>query len=322
VLRWHFFLGGRQNVSLRTVAAATGIGFMANVLLPLRAGDLIRPYALNRLSDVDFGKALATSAGLARVFDLIGLSFLLLLSWITLAIQPLPPGRVISTPSGPELVDTPTAENAESEPLTGQNSSYAGQVHRGGLFFAAAGGVAMALLLLIAFYPAKARKVGDVCVRVLPQRWRSSAQDTIHSMTDALQLVRNWRAMVIAFLYSASMWVAVGMGLYLMARGLGLNIGISGAFVAVLATALAVALPQGPGYIGPFHAAVMFAAVSFGAPPGEAGALAVLAWLVHTVPITVVGLAFLWHEGFSLRGLLARTPGAGDGDTLSERNER
>lgn len=63
---------------------------------------------------------------------------------------------------------------------------------------------------------------------------------------------------------------------------------------------MAVALPQAPAFVGPFHLAAAVAARSFAAAAGEAQAFALLMWLVNVLPITLVGLGFLWHEGLGL----------------------
>jgi len=72
----------------------------------------------------------------------------------------------------------------------------------------------------------------------------------------------------------------------------------------VLATAVAVAAPQGPGYVGVFHVAAGMAARAFGASEPKALALAILMWFVNILPITLAGLGFLWREQFSLKTIV------------------
>ena len=67
VVRWQLFLRPIKRVRKLSVASATCIGFMANCVLPVRAGEIIRPYVLHRKEGIGFGHALATAAGLDQV---------------------------------------------------------------------------------------------------------------------------------------------------------------------------------------------------------------------------------------------------------------
>lgn len=84
--RWQRFVAPVQWLPLRPFVAATLIGFMGNNLLPLRAGEFIRAYALAHLTPLRLSAALATAA-LERVWDAVVIS--LLLVW-ALPSFPLP----------------------------------------------------------------------------------------------------------------------------------------------------------------------------------------------------------------------------------------
>lgn len=83
--RWQRFVEPPQ--PLHSFLSATLIGFMANNLLPLRAGELVRAYALAHLTRVRVSTAFAT-AMLERVWDVLMISVLLI---ATLSSFPLPP---------------------------------------------------------------------------------------------------------------------------------------------------------------------------------------------------------------------------------------
>ena len=90
----------------------------------------------------------------------------------------------------------------------------------------------------------------------------------------------------------------------MLALGLELSPGV--VLLVVIASGIAVAPPQAPGIIGgPFQLAVMVVAETFQVPKGQAGAMGLLVWLVNVLPITLVGLGFLWYEGLSLKKLAA-----------------
>jgi hypothetical protein len=64
--------------------------------------------------------------------------------------------------------------------------------------------------------------------------------------------------------------------------------------------ALAVALPQAPGYIGVFHIATQKTLGIFEVGLSSAQSFAIILWALSIIPVTIVGLLFLWREGMSL----------------------
>ena len=74
--RWQLLLAPVASVPVSVFFSATLIGFMGNNILPLRAGELLRLYALARLGRVSTSHALATGT-LDRVFDMLLISLLL-----------------------------------------------------------------------------------------------------------------------------------------------------------------------------------------------------------------------------------------------------
>lgn len=68
--RWRVFLRPLGVPPLRPLIAATNIGFMANMVLPGRVGEVIRPVLVSRRENLPLGGILATVL-LERVFDLL-----------------------------------------------------------------------------------------------------------------------------------------------------------------------------------------------------------------------------------------------------------
>src|SRR5262249_4849761 len=72
---------------LRTLVAATNIGFMANALLPLRVGEVIRPVLVSRKERAPLGGILATIV-LERIFDMFTILFLFGVSAWLMPVSP------------------------------------------------------------------------------------------------------------------------------------------------------------------------------------------------------------------------------------------
>ena len=84
--RWQWFVRPLEALPVSPFFSATMIGFMANDVLPLRAGELIRAYALSHLTSVRLSTAMATTV-LERVWDMIIIALLVI--WV-LPRFPLP----------------------------------------------------------------------------------------------------------------------------------------------------------------------------------------------------------------------------------------
>jgi len=83
--RWQILLQPVKAIPTSHLFASTMIGFMANNLLPLRAGEFVRAYAIARVADISASAAFATLV-IERIFDGIALSSFLLFSLFTLSL--------------------------------------------------------------------------------------------------------------------------------------------------------------------------------------------------------------------------------------------
>ncbi len=295
VLRWRVFLRPIGEVPYRAIASATLIGFMSSCLLPLRPGEIIRPYVLHRRADVDFGHAAGTAMGLERVFDLIGVCFLLVLALLLMA--------------GQEAAGADLSELVEG--IGGK-----------AVWFAGAAAAGFACLLTTAFFPALVLRTAQACLRVVPQKLRSPLMGFVSSITQSMRFLRDPGQVAVATLLSLAVWICFPLSTYSLARGFGMELTFGGVlFVQVVVTA-AVAAPQAPGFIGVFQLAAEAATEALGVPTGEAGAFAIVLWAVNVVPITAVGLAVLWYEGLSVRGLVRASKEAAERQEAESRPAR
>jgi len=86
--RWKLLLPSEYKCSLRELYQATALGIFASWILPLRAGEFIRPWALSRKGEISFSAALA-SIVVERVFDVLAL--LILVGICVPQIEDIPP---------------------------------------------------------------------------------------------------------------------------------------------------------------------------------------------------------------------------------------
>ena len=103
--------------------------------------------------------------------------------------------------------------------------------------------------------------------------------------------------------WSVPLWLSIALGILLVSWAFDLTISFVGSFLVVGYLAVGVAAPT-PGATGGFHYMYLTAMTQFfRAPADAAGAAAVILHLVSFVPVTLIGLFFMWQDGLSLSGL-------------------
>jgi hypothetical protein len=252
--RWIYLIRPFAKVSLSTMIDVAFVGFVAIQMMPLRTGELARPYLLDRYAGLSKSALFGTIA-IERVID--GLMVSLILTGALFAI----PASQSSLIWGLRLI--PSA-----------------------IFIAA-------LVLLIAFYyrPTLVKrgvfkvsglfsaKFGEFAVGVL---------DRFHTGLYALPSRRNfWGFVFMSLLY----WGINGISFYFLARGCGVMIPLAGALAGMGCLAVGILLPAGPGYFGNFQVAV-FAAVEIYVPKASASEqIAVFVFLLYVLQ---TGLSILF----------------------------
>ena len=81
----------------------------------------------------------------------------------------------------------------------------------------------------------------------------------------------------------------------------GLPLGFADGSLIFVITAGAVAVPQGPGFVGVLDYAVLISLQALSVDANTARSYAIVLHAVAVLPVTLLGFAFLWWEGLSFR---------------------
>lgn len=281
-VRWSALLAPVASLPLRRTLVHTCVGYGANVLLPARAGEVVRCAMVHREAGARLSAVLATVV-LERLADLF-----VLLSLMVLVL-------VFVQPAGIEALGI--AQDLRSV---------------GTVFVVATLSVLVGLAVLCR-WPDRARRAVGVVTWPLPAFLASAIDGLVVSFTAGLAVMRGglrpWLGIAAA---SVGVWSFSVAFYWCTARALGLHLGAVGAGLAQVCTAFAVALPQAPGYLGAFQVACEAAMRILGVPTSPAKGYAILVWFLGAVPIALVALGLVWREGVSL-GRLRDEGAAGDG---------
>jgi len=279
VQRWSYIVRVAAPVSFRRLFNATQIGFLANFTLPGRVGELIRAVVLSRRTQLPFTKCFAFVA-LDRVTDLFGLMVVMLITVV--AFRPVEDIRLPS-----EILETPIPAQA---------------IQSGALVTAL---VIIALVSAFVMLYVNKRlmlRISDTLLGVLSQRFAQYVHGMLDNFADGMHVFRSARDMSKALAFSLLTWGVGALHFHFLFLAFHLSppwyVGI--AVMALLS--IAIALPGPPGFVGPFHIAIV-AVVLVTMPATEldtARAAAILAHLVNVVGVVAVGLYSLHNERVGL----------------------
>ena len=270
-LRWRVLLEGVGPLGDSSVFYATCIGFMGNMVLPLRAGEAIKPLVIARDGRISMPAALATVA-IERLLDMIMLG---LFAGITLLL--VPAGDFLRTAAQTIVVLVLVAIV--------------------GLF---------AVIRYSDWIERHTLRIADRLPRFLGHFVREGARGFLRG----LQALRDVRTLVTVFVYSALVWLCAVFGFVAAALALELQAPLVPlGFATTVVVAAAVSVPSAPGFIGVFWAGAEIALGMFGIPKSMGFTFGVLNWLVQMVVIIGLGMWALSRLNLSL-GDVKAVPGS------------
>ena len=302
-LRWQVLLRHMRPIRVTRLYPVVVVGYMANNLLPMRMGELVRSYYVGEREGISKTSALATIF-VERVLD--AATLLLFLAAIALFVPLAGLAEGFQVKLG---VAWPLLVAAMSIPFV----------------------VAFAALLLFAYYPARAESAAMALVRPLPSRFQASLRGIITLLLQGLVPLRSPRTLGHLLLLSVPIWLFEAALFFFVGLAFGLNhlfdsLGDMAA-AKVLVTAIAnigSSVPAAPGGIGLFELVTRETLVLLPQAAIDRSVAAGFAAVVHAallLPMILLGQAFLWVGHLSL-SRLSRLGRAGDtGETAPETTE-
>jgi glycosyltransferase 2 family protein len=276
LIRWRLLLRDVHGGPLPATPLwhAVAIGFMANNILPFRAGELVRLLAATRLAGARF-TAVLSSVAVERVFD--GLAVVGLLS-VSLIASDLPSDVAVG----------------------GVSLRHAAQAS--GLLGAAALGVA---LLVVAFPAASERVVR----RLLPVgRMADRIVSLIEGIRHGLAVLKSPALLAGTIVWSVILWLVNAFAFYVAFRAFDIPVGFMGALLLQGILIFGITVQLTPGFLGQFEAAIVAGLALFQVPTAVASSYAIAFHATTFIPIVLLGAWSLARTPVALSDL--RAPGA------------
>lgn len=282
-LRWRQLLVPVGQVPTVDSFSYLSIGALANSVLPLRAGEVIRAALLGKKLNLSKSAVFATVV-VERIFDV------LMLVAIALAL-------FAAMPILPEVKRTILLFGAVGLGLFVMMWWIAG--HLAWVQSSRLGVWAQRIGPTINGLPERPRRVAGIEMSILTRKlWHM-----VESFVGGMGAIRSPRLAVSVGVYTMLAWGASIAYVWLVLRACQLDLPWTASLMVLVVVNFGAAIPSSPGALGVAHFLAVLALSPWDVPPGQALTFAIM---VHAVVFSVmvgVGLACLWREGIGFRQL-------------------
>ena len=270
--RWRYLLPGDAPApAMKILFDSLMIGNMASYVLPLRAGEFVRPFLLTKDTGQPFVVTFS-SVVIERFFDLA--TVLIILACISSSLPTLPSWAM-----------------------------------SGAMGLAILGGGIFVFMLLSAFSPKLVLRLVEIGLRFIPESLNGKIKNLIEGLMKGAAVLRDPKRLVMSVVLSSVVWTSVWLsflaGLYMFP---GVASGFL-AITLTVVVALAVAAPSAPGFIGVFQTGCVAAFALLGLPSEIAFGYSLIIHAHQFLFIVLYGVYALGQRKLTLHGLVKNQQG-------------
>lgn len=266
-IRWRYMLA--NEISWGQVFHIQNIGYMFNMILPFRLGDVARALLIGNVPPITLARGLSTMV-VERILDMM----------FIVALLPFTLTEVVSLPAWMQ-------EGARAS----------------GIVAVAAIGV---LVVAANQRPLTTRWGTAVLNRISflnTEQWIGR----MNELLDGLGSLTRLKDSLILILLSILVWIPILFAYQAGIYAIGGQVSLLAASFVVCAAALSIALPSSPGQIGVFHIGVTAAMLALGQEKGTAAAFAVVYHALNLISMIILGLIGLASTGSTFGSVIKTT---------------
>ena len=256
-LRWRLILRVQTALPIGVLMRAVFVGYMANNVLPARAGEVYRAHFLGRRARIS-RSGVAASIVVERTLD--GLMLVGAILFVSVAF--------------PE------------ESYLGGAALVVGPV-----FLALAGGI-----FFYGLRNDPTHRTIERALDLLPPAPRGHLSGRLDSFLRGIRGISTVRGLLEAGAYTVLVWALDACAVALVVVSFGVILPLGGYALVFALVALSTTLPSGPGFVGPFQYAFVLSLGAFAVPRETALAVSVVAQLSLLGSVTLIGLLLLLWE--------------------------
>lgn len=256
-LRWRRILWEQKPLTLRQTLVPVFVGYMANNILPARAGELYRAHFLGRRAKMSRSGA-AASIVVERSFDGVMLVVFILMAYFL---------------------------------FPGEGFLSAAALLTGLVFLVLAVGILLYVLLAD-----RTQAVVDRTLGLLPERFESLLGERLRLFLRGMRGISTFGGALEVGACTVVIWAFEVSAYTLAVLAFGVTLPTAGYLLVYTLAALGTSLPSGPAYVGPYQYAFVLALGVFSVSRETALAVSIGAQVALLGSVTVIGLILLWRE--------------------------
>lgn len=264
-LRWQFLLRSIRFVPLRPLTELVCIGYTGNNVYPLRAGEVLRIYLLQRNHGISFTRGMVTAVA-ERLFD-----GLVMLTFVFVALALLddadPTLRAIALTTAPIFL------------------------------------IGLGVFFFLAAKPDILRRIVERVTRILPGKLREIVMRLSDEVLEGLEGFRTPADLIGTIIASYATWVLEASVYWIVAIAFNMQLDFAATLLVVGVVNLAGLIPASPGQVGVFEFFTILVLTSVGVAEAQASAYALVVHLVVWLPVTVLGFILLARQGLTFNSV-------------------
>ena len=265
-IRWKYLLILQKNINLHSVFSSMCIGFFANNVLPMRAGEFLKAYVIGKNENISASAVLATVL-VERIIDVLSLLF------IALAV----------------LLFFPLSNNPGIDSMKFF-----------GLILILVEIFIITFCVLLVTKKEFTLRMTDKILVMLPEKVQIVGKNIINSFIEGLEIIVKMKHYFILTMTTIGIWVVgcIQVLLILLAFDSGLDIqtAVVASIVVLVLISFALTIPAAPGAVGTFHGFAMLGLAIFSIDPGISSGFTVSLHLAAYIPITLTGFYYFMQE--------------------------
>ncbi len=218
-IRWRVILSPVQKIKFKELFPLDNVGYMSNVILPLRIGDLLRPYLVSSSKKLPYGSILATTL-IEKFFDLITILTIMTFILFTSTL----PTEIMSI--GYILI---------------------------GIF-----ALSLVIIYFLHYQKETFFYFINYLMQPLSSKKKDKIVHSLNSLVDGLKIVSSPKKLLSIFFLSLFLWGLSSLGIYNLFLSLNYNLPFHSAFLVMIMLMLAVSIPSAPLQLGTIQLAFHF----------------------------------------------------------------
>ena len=265
--RWWYIMEPTRRVPVMTLLSGHCLGGFANMVMPMRIGELVRAYLVAKKAGIKTSSSLATIV-VERAFDMLALLVLMILVMTFANPKSIPAGTWHDLRMGGQVIAVfLVAGFGIMYMLAGEDSALSGVITR--------------------------------LIGRLPDETAAKGVVMYESFRDGLKALKKGGHLFGILANNTMVWLCMLLFHFLFLPMFGLGYSLEMGAVLTLFIVFGVSVPSSPGFIGPFHAGVVLALGFYGVDAASGLGIAVIIHLTTFIYVVIVGIFFLWREKLS-----------------------